>query len=70
MSQNFRPWVRPSLRHLFTFEVPLQCLFAPTSLCLMSKIYKDAESLGKSKGLDLDLKTNKGCTIAAQTWPY
>ena len=33
---------------LFTFEVPFNGLFAPTSRSWMSNIFKDSESLGKS----------------------
>ena len=45
------PSVRLSVRmsvHVFTFEVPLKHLFAPTSQSRMSKIFRDLESLGKS----------------------
>jgi hypothetical protein len=35
---------------LFIFEVPFNCLFAPTSWSRMSKIFRDSESLGKSNG--------------------
>ena len=35
---------------LSTFEVPFERLFAPTSLCRMSKIFRDSEALGKSNG--------------------
>ena len=35
---------------LFSFEVPFNGLFAPTSQSLMSNIFRDSESLGKSKG--------------------
>ena len=35
---------------VFTFEVPLKRLFAPTSLSRMSHIFRDSESLGKSNG--------------------
>ena len=35
---------------LFTFEVPFNGLFAPTSRSGMSNIFRDSESLGKSKG--------------------
>ena len=41
--------VCPSVR-LFTFEVPSNGLFAPTSRSRMSNIFKDSESLGKSNG--------------------
>ena len=34
---------------LFTFEVPFKRLFAPTSWSRMSNIFRDSESLGKSK---------------------
>ena len=34
----------------FTFEVPFNGLFAPTSWSRMSNIVKDSESLGKSNG--------------------
>ena len=36
--------------HLFTFEVPLYRLFAPTSQSWVSKIFRDSKSLGKSIG--------------------
>jgi hypothetical protein len=35
---------------LFTFEVPFNGLFAPTSRSRMSNISRDSESLGKSNG--------------------
>ena len=35
---------------LFTFEVPFNGLFAPTSRSRMSKMFRDSESLGKSNG--------------------
>ena len=35
---------------LFTFEVPFNGLFAPTSRSRMSNIFRDSESLGKSNG--------------------
>ena len=35
---------------LFTFEVPFNGLFAPTSSSGMSNIFRDSESLGKSNG--------------------
>ena len=35
---------------LFTFEVPFNGLFAPTSRSRMSNIFRDWESLGKSNG--------------------
>ena len=34
----------------FTFEVPFNGLFAPTSRSWMSNIFRDSESLGKSNG--------------------
>ena len=34
----------------FTFEVPFNGLFAPTSWSRMSNIFRDSESLGKSNG--------------------
>ena len=34
----------------FTFEVPFNCLFAPTSWSRMSNIFRDSESLRKSNG--------------------
>ena len=43
------PSVRPSVC-LFTFEVPFNGLFAPTSRSRMSNIFWDSESLGKSSG--------------------
>ena len=42
-------FVRLSVR-LFTFEVPFNGLFAPTSRSRMSNIFRDSESLGKSNG--------------------
>ena len=51
------PSVCPSVRVsvcvsvcLFTFEVPCNGLFAPTSRSRMSNIFTDSESLGKSNG--------------------
>ena len=35
---------------LFTFEVPFNGLFAPTSWSRMSNIFRDSESLGESNG--------------------
>ena len=35
---------------LFTFEVPFNGLFAPTSQSRMSNIFRESESLGKSNG--------------------
>ena len=35
---------------VFTFEVPFNGLFAPTSQSRMSNIFRDSESLGKSNG--------------------
>ena len=35
---------------VFTFEVPFNGLFAPTSRNRMSNIFRDSESLGKSNG--------------------
>ena len=35
---------------LFTFKVPFNGLFAPTSWSRMSNIFRDSESLGKSNG--------------------
>ena len=35
---------------VFTVEVPFKRLFAPTSQCLISNIFRDSESLGKSNG--------------------
>ena len=34
----------------FTFEVPFNGLFAPTSQSQMSNIFRDSESMGKSNG--------------------
>ena len=42
-------FVRPCVC-LFTFEVPFNGLFAPTSQSRMSDIFRDLESLGKSNG--------------------
>ena len=36
--------------HFFTFEVPFNSLFGPTSLSRMSNIFRDSESLEKSNG--------------------
>ena len=36
--------------HFFTFGVPFNGLFAPTSQSRMSNIFRDSESLGKSNG--------------------
>ena len=51
------PYVCPSVRLsvrlsvcLFTFEVPFNGLFAPSSRSRMSNIFRDSESLGKSNG--------------------
>ena len=35
---------------VYTFEVPFNSLFAPTSQSRMSNIFRDSESLGKSNG--------------------
>ena len=35
---------------VFTFEVPIKRLFAPTSRSWMSNIFRDLESLGKNSG--------------------
>ena len=35
---------------VFTFEVPFNGLFAPTSQSRMSNIFRDSESLGKNNG--------------------
>ena len=43
------PSVCPSVR-VFTFEVPFNGLFAPTSRRRMSNIFRDSESFGKSNG--------------------
>ena len=53
ISRNVRLSVCPSVRLsvcVFTFEVPFNGLFAPTSRSRMSNIFKDSESLGKSNG--------------------
>ena len=51
ISRNVRPSVRvcvcPSVC-VFTFEVPFNGLFAPSSRSQMSNIFRDSESLGKS----------------------
>ena len=47
------PTVCPSVRLsvcLFTFEVPFNGLFAPSSRSRMSNIFRDSKSLGKSNG--------------------
>ena len=49
ISRNVRPSVCVSVR-VFTFEVPFNGLFAPTSRSRMSNIFRDSESLGKSNG--------------------
>ena len=49
ISRNVRLSVCPCVR-LFTFEVPLNGLFAPTSRSRMSNIFRDSESFGKSNG--------------------
>ena len=53
ISRNVRLSVCLSVRLcvcLFTFEVPFNVLFAPTSRNRMSNIFRDSESLGKSNG--------------------
>ena len=53
ISQNVRLSVSLSVRLcvcLFTFEVPFNGRFAPTSRSRMSNIFRDLESLGKSNG--------------------
>ena len=53
ISRNVRPSVRVSMCPsvcLFTFEVPFNGLFAPSSRSRMSTIFRDSESLGKSNG--------------------
>ena len=53
ISRNVRLCVCPSdclFVCLFTFEVPFNGLFAPTSQNRMSNIFRDLESLGKSYG--------------------
>ena len=54
---SVRLYVCPSVRlsvctsvRLFTFEVPFNGLFAPTSRSRMSNIFRDSESLVKSNG--------------------
>ena len=47
--QSVCPSVCPSVC-LFTFEVPFNGLFAPTSRSRMSNIFRDLESLGESNG--------------------
>ena len=52
-SRNVRLSVCLSVRLcvcLFTFEVPFNGLFAPTSQSRISNIFRDSESLGKSNG--------------------
>ena len=52
--KSIRPSVSPSVCvsvRVFTFEVPLKCLFAPTSQSRMSNIFRDSETLGKSSSL-------------------
>ena len=48
ISRNFRLSVCLSV-HVFIFEVPFKLFFAPTSQGWMSKIFRDVQSLGKSK---------------------
>ena len=48
-SQNVRVCVRVCVC-LFTFEVPFNGLFAPTSQSWKSNIFRDSECLGKSNG--------------------
>ena len=53
ISQNVRLSVCPSVCPsvcLFTFDVPFNGLFAPTSRSRLSNIFRDSESLGKSNG--------------------
>ena len=53
ISRNVRLCVCPSVRLfvcVFTFEVPFERLFAPTSRCRMSNIFRGSESFGKSNG--------------------
>jgi hypothetical protein len=53
ISRNVRLSVRVSVRLfvcVFTFEVPFQRLFAPTSRSRTSNILRDSESLQKSNG--------------------
>ena len=47
--RNVRLCVCPTVR-LFTFEVPMKRLFAPTSRSRMSNIFRDSESLGEIHG--------------------
>ena len=49
ISRNVRLCVRVCVC-LFTFEVPFNGLFVPTSQSRMSNIFRDLESLGKSNG--------------------
>ena len=54
ISRNVRLSVGLSVRLcvcVFTFEVPFNGLFAPTSRSRMSNIFRDSESLGKSNGM-------------------
>ena len=53
ISRNVCLSVRLSVRlfvRVFTFDVRFKRLFAPTSRSLMSNIFRDLESLGKSNG--------------------
>ena len=50
ISRNVRMFVCLSAVCLFTFEVPFNGLFAPTSRNWMSNIFWDSESLEKSNG--------------------
>ena len=49
MSSHFQS-IGPLSVCLFTFEVPFNGLFAPTSQSRMSNIFKDLESLGENNG--------------------
>ena len=53
LSRNVRLCVCPSVRLfvcVFTFEIPFERLFAPTSWSWMSNIFIDSESFEKSNG--------------------
>ena len=50
---------------VFTFEVPFNGLFAPTSRSRMSNSFRDSESLGKSNGSGLKSPRKKKFFVVA-----
>ena len=67
ISRNVRlSVVRLSVVRVFTFEVPFNGLFAPTSRSRMSNIVRDSESLGKEVVSHLNILVWKWSKIAAQ----